>query len=231
MTTGMELVEPLEPTGEESALARARLHRQLTVEETARRAGISVEEVRWLEEGRVYRFPRPDDALAATVLYASALGIDNREARELAGLPVPQLPVQRDPRPRLVVIGAVLIALAVFATLLLIPRSGGKHATGSSGAILPPPWRIAVTVLNGSGDINYTRQVASHVGAFGYTIKKVGRASNFSYPQTTVYFPPNCEGVALRLAKQLGVTTEPLPGGTGACQLFVIVGLARGPGE
>jgi len=212
MTIGMELVEPLEPTGEESALARARLHRQLTVEETARRAGISVEEVRWLEEGRVYRFPRPDDALAATVLYASALGIDNREARELAGLPVPQLPVQRDPLPRLVVLGAVLLALAVFATLLLIPHSGGKHASGS-------------------GDINYTRQVASHVGAFGYTIKKVGRASNFSYPQTTVYFPPRCEGVALRLAKQLGVTTEPLPGGSGACQLFVIVGPARGPGE
>src|SRR5437762_12977792 len=140
--SSMELVQPLEPTGEESPLARARLHRQLTVEETARRAGISVEEVRWLEEGRVYRFPRPDDALAATVLYASALGIDNREARELAGLPVPQLPVQRDPLPRLVVFGAALLALAVFATLLVIPRSGGKHATSSGSAILPPPWRI-----------------------------------------------------------------------------------------
>jgi len=231
MTIGMELVEPLEPTGEESALARARLHRQLTVEETARRAGLSAEEVRWLEEGRVYRFPRPDDALAATVLYSSALGIDNREARELAGLPVPQLPVQRDPLPRLVVIGAALIALAVFATLLLIPRSGGKQTAGGSGAILPPPWRVGVTVLNGSGDINYTRQVASHVGAFGYTIKKVARANSFSYPQTAVYFPPRCEGVALRLAKQLGVTTKPLPGGTGPCQLYVIVGPARGPGE
>jgi transcriptional regulator with XRE-family HTH domain len=231
MTVGMELVEPLEPTGEESPLARARLHRQLTVEETARRAGISVEEVRWLEEGRVYRFPRPDDALAATVLYASALGIDNREARELAGLPVPALPVQRSPVPRLVVIGAALIGLAVFATLLLIPRSGGNHATAVDNAILPPPWRIPVTVLNGSGDINYTRQVASHVGAFGYTIKKVGRASSFTYPQTAVYFPPRCEGVAVRLAKQLGVATKPLPGGTGPCALYVIVGPARGPGE
>ncbi len=231
MTTGMELVEPLEPTGEESALARARLHRQLTIEETARRAGISAEQVRWLEEGRVYRFPRPDDALAATVLYASALGIDNREARELAGLPVPPLPVERNPLPRLVVIGAVVIALAAFATLLVVPRPGGNHATGGNDAILPAPWRIAVTVLNGSGDINYTRQVASRVGAFGYTIKKVGRASSFAYPQTAVYFPPRCEGVALRLAKQLGVATKPLPGGSGACQLFVIVGPARGPGE
>jgi transcriptional regulator with XRE-family HTH domain len=232
MTTGMELVEPLEPTGEESALARARLHRQLTVEETAKRAGLSVEEVRWLEEGRVYRFARPDDALAATLLYASALGIDNREARELAGFPVPQLPAERNALSRLVAIGAGVVALAVFATLLVVPRSGGKHATaGAAAAILPAPWRIPVTVLNGSGDINYTRQVASHVGAFGYTIKKVGRASSFNYPQTAVYFPPRCEGVALRLAKQLGVATKPLPGGAGACQLFVIVGPARGPGE
>jgi transcriptional regulator with XRE-family HTH domain len=231
MTTGMELVEPLEPTGEESALARARLHRRLTVEETAKRAGLSVEEVRWLEEGRVYRFARPDDALAATLLYASALGIDNREARELAGFPVPELPAERNPLSRLVAIGAAVVALAVFATLLVVPRSGGKHATAGATAILPAPWSIPVTVLNGSGDINYTRQVASHVGAFGYTIKKVGRASSFNYPQTAVYFPPRCEGVALRLAKQLGVATKPLPGGAGACQLFVIVGPARGPGE
>ena len=228
----MELLEPLEPIGEESALARARLHRQLTVEETARRAGLSVEEVRWLEEGRVYRFARPDDALAATIMYASALGIDNREARELAGMPVPPSPVERNPLSRLLVIAGVVLALAVFAALLLIPRSSGtKPAAATDDAILPAPWRIPVTVLNGSGDINYTRQVASHVGAFGYTISKVDRASSFNYPQTAVYFPPRCESVALRLAKQLGVATKPLPGGSGACQLFVIVGPARGPGE
>ena len=231
MTTAMELVEPLEPNGEESALARARLHRQLTVEETAKRSGLSVEEVRWLEEGRVYRFARPDDALAATIMYASALGIDNREARELAGFPVPPQSVERNPAPRFVAIGAVIVALAVFATLLVVPRSGGKHQTAASSAILPAPWRVPVTVLNGSGDINYTRQVASRIGAFGYTIKKIGRASSFAYPQTAVYFPPRCEGVALRLAKQLGVETQPLPGGKGACRLYVIVGPARGPGE
>jgi transcriptional regulator with XRE-family HTH domain len=227
----MELVHPLEPSGEESLLARARLHRQLTVEEAARRAGISAEEARWLEEGRVYRFPRADDALAATLLYVSALGIDNREARELAGLPVPPLPIERNPIARLVVVGALVIALAVFATLLLVPSSGGKGHHATPTAILPPPWRIDVTVLNGAGDINYTRRVASRIGAFGYGIKKVDRADSFTYPQTAVYFPPRCEGVAVRLAKQLGVTTKPLPGGTGPCQLFVIVGPARGPGE
>jgi transcriptional regulator with XRE-family HTH domain len=227
----MELVHPLEPTGEESPLARARLHRKLTLEETARRAGLSVEQARWLEEGRVYRFPTPDDALVATLMYGTALGVDNREARELAGLPVPARPVERSPLPRLLVLGAILIALTVLATLLIAPRSGGKGSSAPPSAILPPPWRIQVSVLNGSGDINYTRQVASRIGAFGYGIKKVDRADAFTYPQTAVYFPPSCEGVAVRLAKQLGVTTKPLPGGTGPCQLYVIVGPARGPGE
>src|SRR5438477_9610765 len=127
MNAGMELVKQLERSGEESPLARARLHRQLTVEETARRAGITAEEVRWLEEGRVYRFPKPDDALIATALYATALGLDNREARELAGLPVPPQPIERNPLPRLLVVGGVVVALIVFATLLLIPHSGGKR--------------------------------------------------------------------------------------------------------
>jgi len=227
----MELVHPLEPTGEESPLARARLHRQLTVEETARRAGITAEEVRWLEEARVYRFPRPDDALAAAVLYASALGIDNREARDLAGLPVPPAPIERKPLPRLLAVGAILIAVLAFGTLILVSRTGGKSAGSSAGAILPPPWRIPVTVLNGSGDINYTRQVASRVQALGYSVNHVGRADTFGYPQTAVYFPPSCESLALRLAKQIGVTTKPLPGGSGPCRLWVIVGPARGPGE
>ena len=226
----MELVHPLEPTGEESPLARARLQRQLTVEETAKRAGITTEEVRWLEEGRVYRFPRPDDALLATALYATALELENREARELAGLPVPLQPVERNPIPRVLGIGGLVIAVIVVGAILVV-RTGGNGTTTQQGAILPPPWRIPVNVLNGSGDINYTRQVASKIGAFGYTIKKVGRADTFRYPQTAVYFPPRCEGVAVRLAKQLGVATSPLPGGTGPCQVYVIVGPARGPGE
>jgi LytR cell envelope-related transcriptional attenuator len=230
MRLDMELVHPLEPTGEESPLARARLQRQLTVEETAKRAGITTEEVRWLEEGRVYRFPRPDDALLATALYATALELENREARELAGLPGPPQPVERNPIPRVLGIGGLLIAVIVVVAILVV-RTGGNGTTTQQGAILPPPWRIPVNVLNGSGDINYTRQVASKIGAFGYTIKKVGRADTFRYPQTAVYFPPRCEGVAVRLAKQLGVATSPLPGGTGPCQLYVIVGPARGPGE
>jgi len=231
MNSRMELVQPLEAAVEHSPLARARLHRQMTVEETARRAGISEEYARWLEEGRVYRFPSPDDALLAALLYATALGVDNREARELAGLPVPAATVERSPLPRLLVLGVILVALVVVAAVMLIPHGGAGTKRTAGAVVLPPPWRVDVTVLNGSGDINYTRQVASRIGAFGYTIKKVGRADTFTYPQTAVYFPPECENVAVRLAKQLGVTTKPLPGGSGPCGLYVIVGPARGPGE
>jgi transcriptional regulator with XRE-family HTH domain len=231
MSQGMELVPTLEPSGEPSPLARTRLHRKLTLAETARRAGLSEEEARWLEQGRVYRFPSPDDALVATLLYASALGIDNREARELAGRPVPPAAAPRKTLTRLIVPGVILIALTVLGALLLPRAGGGKDAANGGGASasapLPPPWRVEVTVLNGSGDINYTRRVASHVQAKGYTIEHVGRADSFSYLQTAVYFPPGCDALAGRLARQLGVGTRPLPGGSGACKLWVIVGPAR----
>src|SRR6476661_876334 len=86
----MEQARTLEPVvADESPLAHARLHLQLTVDEAARRANISPEEVQWLEEGRLYRFPTPDHALLSTVLYATGLGLEHRDALELAGLPAP----------------------------------------------------------------------------------------------------------------------------------------------
>src|SRR5919205_3808975 len=119
----MELVEQLDGGGD-SPLARARVHRQLTLDETARRAGITPDEAKWLEEGRVYRFPTADDALLAAILYGSALGIDNREARELAGLPVPTGPARRNPLPRLIVLAAILVAGAVVGSIALTSHTG-----------------------------------------------------------------------------------------------------------
>ena len=81
-------------------------------------------------------------------------------------------------------------------------------------AKLPPAWKIQVEVLNGGGDINWTRQVASKIGAMAYTIDRVGRADRFDYQETAVYFEPGGRDVAVRLARQLGVETRPLPGGT-----------------
>src|SRR5918992_1908199 len=71
-----------------SALARARVQRQLTVDEAARRAGLTPEEVHWIEDGRLYRFGSSEKATLALLLYATALDISRREARRLAGLPL-----------------------------------------------------------------------------------------------------------------------------------------------
>jgi hypothetical protein len=209
---------------EPSALARARLQRQLTPEDAARRAGLTPDEVEWLEEGRLYRFRSSERATLALLLYATSLGIDRREARRLAGLPVG--PMSSNPRGRLAVgAGLAATALALFLAVFLPPRLG-DGATGDSAATagLPPPWRISVDVLNGGGDINYTRRVADRVGSFAYQIKRVSRAGRFDYPETSVYFPPGGEKIGRRLANQLGVTARPLPAGKNPRRLVVIVG-------
>ena len=86
----MELARPLaaEPAAQTSPLTSLRLQRKLTIEEAAKRASLWPEQVEWLEEGKLYRFPRHDTAVLALLRYATALGIDHREARRLSGMPV-----------------------------------------------------------------------------------------------------------------------------------------------
>lgn len=211
---------------EPSALARARLQRQLTPEEAARRAGLTPDEVEWLEEGRLYRFRSSERATVALLLYATSLGIDRREARRLAGLPVG--PATSNPRGRLAVAaGVAATALAITLAVVIPPRLGDDAAPGTTAAGLPPPWRISVDVLNGGGDITYTRRVADRIGSFAYQIKRVSRAGRFDYPETSVYFPPGGEKIGQRLAEQLGVTARPLPAGKNPRRLVVIVGPRR----
>src|SRR5205085_10838247 len=209
----------------ESPLARARVHRKLTVEEAANRAGVSPDAVRWLEEGRVYRFPSADLALEATLLYATALGIDHAEALALAGRPAPAGPLRGNPWPRIAVLLAIAGGVAALAAgVVLANRDHASAVAQTVAPTLPAPWTIHVVVLNGSGDITYTRQVASRIGALGYQIAHVGRAGRFDYQQTAVYFPPGGYAFAVRLAKTLGVATSPLPGGVDPKRLVVIVG-------
>jgi hypothetical protein len=217
------------PSVDESPLARARVHRQLTIEEAAKRADLPPEEVQWLEEGRLYRFPTADRALLATLLYATALGIGHREALELAGLPVPPMPFVANPLRRFGAITAfaALVLAAVLAIAFARNESKPSAKTSESApaaSALPAPWAIKVVVLNGSGDIVHTRTIASHVQALGYRITHVGKATSFNYPQTEVYFPPGGESIGVRLAKQLDVPVQPLPGGTDPRRLVVIVG-------
>ena len=235
----MELVRPvpraLEVVQERSALASARLRRSLTVEEAAKRAGLTADQVEWLEEGRVYRFPSTDHAIEATLLLAAALEIGQREARALAGLPVPPRPLDVNPVARLVGVAALSAALMGLVAFVLVPAVVGKPPASvdpvvSQAASLPKPWEIHVEVLNGAGDINWTRQVGSRIQSLAYTVKKVGRADRFDYPQSSVYYSPGGRLIAIRLARQLGFVTRPLPGGTNPNRLVVIVGPHRGPG-
>jgi len=241
----MELVRPIPqsqpqatPQSREedrSALASARLHRQLTVEEAAKRAGLTPDEVQWLEEGRVYRFPSADAALEATLLLAAALKIGPREARSLAGLPVLPRPLDANPAARLIGVAALSAALMGLVAFVLVPAVAGKPAPAvdpvvAQAATLPKPWAIHVEVLNGAGDINWTRQTASRIQSLAYTVKKVGRADRFDYPQSAVYYSPGGRLIAVRLARQIGFVTRPLPGGSNAKRLVVIVGPQRGPG-
>jgi transcriptional regulator with XRE-family HTH domain len=235
----MELVRPvpenLELVQGRSALGAARLRRSLTVAEAAKRAGLQPDQVEWLEEGRVYRFPSTDHAIEATLMLAAALEIGPREARELAGLPVPPRPLDVNPAARLVGVAALSAAVMAFVAFVLVPAVSDKPAAPvdpvvAQAASLPKPWKIHVEVLNGAGDINWTRQVGSKVQSLAYTVKKVGRADRFDYPQSTVYYSPGGRLIAIRLARQLGFVTRPLPGGTNPNRLIVIVGPRRGPG-
>jgi transcriptional regulator with XRE-family HTH domain len=235
----MELVRPvpenLELVQGRSALGAARLRRSLTVAEAAKRAGLQPDQVEWLEEGRVYRFPSTDHAIEATLMLAAALEIGPREARELAGLPVPPRPLDVNPAARLVGVAALSAAVMAFVAFVLVPAVSDKPAAPvdpvvAQAASLPKPWKIQVEVLNGAGDINWTRQVGSRVQSLAYTVKKVGRADRFDYPQSTVYYSPGGRLIAIRLARQLGFVTRPLPGGLNPNRLVVIVGPRRGPG-
>lgn len=215
---------------EPSALARARVHRQLTVDEAAKRAGLTAEEVGWIEDGRLYRFGPSEKATLALLLYATALGIGRREARRLAGLPV--LTPQR--KNRVAVLGGIVASVLIVAVttvalpgLLTASDDGGAAAAARN---LPAPWKISVDVLNGGGDITYTRRTADRVGSMAYQIKRVARAGRFDYPETAVYFPPGGEAIGQRLADQLGVKARPLPGGKNKRRLVVIVGPPRALG-
>jgi hypothetical protein len=230
MIPRMEAVPALHPRGETPPLAAARLRRQLTLESAAKLARLTPDEVTWLEEGKLYRFPSGDSAALALLLYATGLGIGRREARRLAGLPLVARP-RRDQIRQVagMLIGAIVLVSIAGAFVLpgLLHGATKPSSATATQADLPPPWKVDVDVLNGSGDMNYTRTVADKIGAMAYRIERVTRADRFDYTQTAVYFHPGGERLAARLAGQLGVQARPLPGGGDASRLVVVVGPAR----
>ena len=185
-----------------------------------------------LEENRVYRFPTVEDALAMTLVYATALGISRREARRLAGLPV---------RPRLfdlwslrrgVAAATFLAALGLLNWFAVLPRltegappaASAPVAAAVPEAALPQPWEIQVDVYNGSGTARAATLLANTIAGLAYRIGNVGEAKRSDYLETRVYYPPGGRAIAERLARQLNVKTTPLPGGADPLRLVVVVG-------
>lgn len=228
MKTVVELVPALESRSERPPLVAARLRRQLTVERAAKLARLTPEEVSWLEEGRLYRFASSESAVLALLLYASALGIGRREARQLAGLPVLPRPAVEKTTRKTLVAAALALLIVLTGGVFLVPRLADRPASNATAASnLPPTWKINVDVLNGSGDMNYTRRVASRIGSMAYRIQRVSRADRFDYPETAVYFHTGGEDIAKRLADELEVEAKPLPGPGNRNRLVVVVGPAR----
>jgi hypothetical protein len=221
----LELAHTLDAIPQHSPLAQARERRDLSIKQLAYRTGLSEEEIEWLEEGRLYRFASQNAAILSAVVYATALGVDRHEARRLAGLPISGA-LRVNAKARLIVVGAVAALLSALAVMVLTP---GLHMTQTRTVVaipnanLPAPWQLKITVENGSGDINWTRELASRVGGMGYSITKVGKADRFDYPRTTVYYGPGGRSVGLRLARQLAVEATLAPGLTPR-QLLVIAG-------
>src|SRR5207248_9798639 len=109
----------------------------------------------------------------------------------------------RYPDKRINSVAAWFPLLAALAVTLLGGFGGDTKKRTLETKALPPTWKFSVDVLNGGGDIYYTRALASKIGGLGYKIKRVARATRFHYPSTAVYFEPGGDAYGTRLARQL----------------------------
>jgi hypothetical protein len=216
-----------------SPLGAARLRRRLTIEEAAARAEMDVDSLRSLEENRVWRFGSNADAIASALVYAAALGVSEREARELAGLPVRPRLIAPWWRRRWLAVGSAACALAAGLALFLQPSLGRNESRAAlppavqskpAPPKLPERWEIEVDVYNGTRVGNAAASVANDVAGLAYRMGEVENAKRRDYTKTLVYYPPRGEEIGRRLASELGVGTAALPSGDDPLRLVVIVG-------
>jgi hypothetical protein len=181
----------------------------------------------------MYRFGSNANALAAALVYATALGISEREARQIAGLPVSSRFADTWSLRRTLAMAAFLAAAGMLIWFGFRPEMRGGSPTASPAAsptpaavapTLPQPWEIDVDVYNGTPGGNAAASMANRIAGLAYRIGKVANAKRDDYTKTLVYYPPGAEAIGARLAKSLGVGTAALPGGTDPKRLVVIVG-------
>jgi hypothetical protein len=166
------------------------------------------------------------------------LGISEREARELAGLPVESVVERWSLRRWAIVLGfiAVVAAFLVFALRPQVfpadaaaPPPPAAAAPAASAPALPEHWEIQVHVYNGTRRGNAASGPANEVAGLAYRIGEVRNADRRNYAETRIYYPQGALAVAERLAEELGVGVTALPGGDDPKRLVVIVGAGRKP--
>jgi hypothetical protein len=190
---------------------------------------MDVDAIKSLEDSCVYRFGSNADALAAALVYAASLGITEREARRLAGLPVPS---RMDPWSSRRMAAALAFLMTCTALVWFVARpelfpaapAAAAAIPAAAPAPLPERWEIQVDVYNGTETGNAAAGMANQVAGLAYRMGTVGDAKQKNYARTLVYYPPGAEDIAKRLAGELGIGTAALPGGDNPRRLVVIVG-------
>ena len=132
---------------------------------------------------------------------------------------------------------AFVAAVALLVWFVVVPRVGGETTAEPAGAdstvLLPAPELvpslpersdIRVGVLNGSTIDRAATRLSDRIAGLSYDIGDVQNATRNDYPETRVYFTPGSTDVARRLAADLGVGIQELPGGDDPRRLIVIVG-------
>jgi hypothetical protein len=140
-----------------------------------------------------------------------------------------------------VALGAFVAAIALLVWFVVVPRFGEETSVEPVAAepeiLLPAPELpaplpersdIDVDVLNGTTAELAARRVADTVSELSYGVGRIENATRTDYPETRVFYTPGSSAIAERLAFDLGVGIQELPGGDEPLRLIVIVG-AEGP--
>ena len=221
------ILEPV-PSSDESPLARARVHRQLTIDEAARRAGVAPEECTGSKRAGSTAFRPPTARCSRRCSTRRRSSSTTARRSGWRGCDVPPIPPEANPLKRF---GAITAFAALILAAVLAVAFARNESTGKPNASVARRPRRAAGAVGDQGR-RAERQRRHRLHAHGRVAHPGAVVPNpegrqgggFNYPQTQVYYPPGGQAIGERLAKQLDVPMQPLPGGNDPKRLVVIVG-------